>query len=236
MHLCALGNEQVGNGVADGDPPSTAGVERAGGVGGHELEIDLPALQRVVLPVGVAGGHDLAQHVVEPRRRQEEVEEARAGDVDALQVRRRRRLEVGLDPVSDLTGRELHCLCHLHRDGAGPVTSAAIRIAGLERDTVRRLGKPGRTQRVAQAVAELVTNHEVGQATRSASPLRRSYCPFGRDIRVVVDLALVPSAYPPSELRGAAAAALPASPQEPELATGDQRKWRAGTVSVHPPS
>ncbi|HEY4575524.1 MAG TPA: amino acid adenylation domain-containing protein, partial [Thermoanaerobaculia bacterium] len=44
---------------------------------------------------------------------------------------------------------------HLHRDRASPVTLAAFRIAGLERDTVRRLGKPGRTQRFGQAVAEL---------------------------------------------------------------------------------
>jgi hypothetical protein len=35
-------------------------------------------------------------------------------------------------------------------------------------------------------VAELVTNHEVGQATRSAPPLRRSYFPTRRDIRGVV--------------------------------------------------
>ena len=45
MHVRALGNEQVGNGVADGDPPPTSCVERASGVGGHELEIDPLALQ-----------------------------------------------------------------------------------------------------------------------------------------------------------------------------------------------
>ena len=162
-------------------------MERTGGVGGHELEIDLPTVQRVALPIGVAGGYDLAQYVVEPRRRQKEVEEARAGDIDPLQVRRRLRLERHLDPVGDLARRELRRLRHLHRDGAGPVTLAAIRIAGLERDAVRRLGKPGRTQRVPQAVAELVTNHEVGQATRSASPLRRSYLQPACDIREVVD-------------------------------------------------
>jgi hypothetical protein len=35
-----------------------------------------------------------------------------------------------------------------------------IRIPRLERDAVRRLGEPGRTQRVTQAVTELVTDHE----------------------------------------------------------------------------
>src|SRR4051812_46022560 len=77
-------------------------------------------------------------------------------------MRRRSLLDGGLDPVGDLPGRELRRLRYLHRDRARPVTLAAFRIAGLERDTVRRLGKPGRTQRVPQAVAELLTNHEVG--------------------------------------------------------------------------
>ena len=203
MHVHALGNEQVANGVADGDPPPTAGVERAGGVGGHELEIDLLAVQRLVLPVGVAGGHYLAQDVVQPRRREEEVEEARAGDIDPLQVRRRRILERCLDPVGDLAGRELRRLRHVHRDRARPVTLAAFRIAGLERDAASRLGKPGRSAALRSGCGG------ARHGSRSGS---------GDAQHVAVGAIVLPD---------------PARP--PGTCDGDQRNWRAGTVSFTRP-
>ena len=53
VHLGALRREQVGDRVADRDPAPAAGVERAGRVGRHELQVDAPAGQRVRGPVAV---------------------------------------------------------------------------------------------------------------------------------------------------------------------------------------
>ena len=54
VHDRALGREEVGQRVADRHPAATAGVERAGGVGRHELEVDAQAVERVAVAVGLA--------------------------------------------------------------------------------------------------------------------------------------------------------------------------------------
>ena len=69
--------------VAVGRPPAVAGVERAGGVGGDELDVDRRDPRR-----GRGGRSrrprldDVAEHVVQPGRPQAEVHEAGPGDLD----------------------------------------------------------------------------------------------------------------------------------------------------------
>ena len=55
MHLCALRREQVRDGVAHRDPSPAARVERPGGVGGDELEVDALPGERVGGAVRIAG-------------------------------------------------------------------------------------------------------------------------------------------------------------------------------------
>src|SRR2546423_855374 len=136
MDVRSLGGQQVGDGIPHRNPARAPGVDGPGWVQGHELEVDPATVLRVVLAVGVPRRHDLAQDVVQPRRGQEEVEEAGTGHVDALQVRRRGRLDRRLDLVGDLPGRPPRRLRYLHRDRARPVSLAVVRIAGLERDAV----------------------------------------------------------------------------------------------------
>jgi hypothetical protein len=68
-------------------------------------------------------------------------------------------------------------------------------------------------------VAELVTNHEVSQATRSTSPLRRSYFPLPRDPRVVAGPPWYPRCSRPRSSGARRRRLCRPSPQEPELAT-----------------
>ena len=140
MHLGALGGEQVGDGVTDRDPPPAAGVQRAGRVGRHELEVDAPAGEGVRGPVAVALLHHLAQDVREPRRGEEEVEEARprrsrpGRDGATL-----RRLERGLAsrrrPRGVLPAR---LLGQRQGDRRGPVAVVAL-LGRLQHDAARGL-------------------------------------------------------------------------------------------------
>lgn len=52
-HLGAVGLEHAGHGIADGSPTGAADVNRTGGVGGDELEIQGLAAQMVVAAVFV---------------------------------------------------------------------------------------------------------------------------------------------------------------------------------------
>ena len=63
-HVGALGGQQPAQRVADGRPAGAADVDRAGRVGGDELEVDVLAGQIVGVAVGVAGVDD----VVDDRR------------------------------------------------------------------------------------------------------------------------------------------------------------------------
>ena len=160
MDDSALCHEQVRDGVTDRHPTRAPRMDGPRRVERDELEVDPAPVQRVVPTVGVSRRYHFAKHVMEPGRRQEEIEEPRPGDLDVVEVRRRRRFHGGLDAVGDLARRQLRRLRHLQGDGAGPVSPSVIQIPRLERDPVRRLGEPGRTQRVTQAVTELVTDHE----------------------------------------------------------------------------
>ena len=62
-HLAALGGQQTAQRVADGGPPGAADVDRSGGVGRDELEVNVAPGEQLGVAVGRSGvqhvGHDL---------------------------------------------------------------------------------------------------------------------------------------------------------------------------------
>ena len=87
LHVIARLLQDADQGVAQGRAPAVADVQRAGGVGGHVLHLDLDTLAHVGRAVGLAGiahgGHGLAPE----GRREGEIQESRPGDVDLLDER-----------------------------------------------------------------------------------------------------------------------------------------------------
>jgi hypothetical protein len=83
-HLGAGRGDDPGQGVADRGPSRAAQVDRSGGVGGDELEVDLVPGAAVAATVRGAGLHDGPRQL--PRRAgfEDDVDEAGAGHLDAL--------------------------------------------------------------------------------------------------------------------------------------------------------
>ena len=69
---CPRGFEHPGDRVADGGPAGVAEVQRAGGVGADELEVDAPAGVHVARAVGLAGAHDVGRRRRPGNRRRPE--------------------------------------------------------------------------------------------------------------------------------------------------------------------
>ena len=80
-HLRALAGEDAGEGVADGGPPRTAEVDRPGGVGGDELEVDPRADTGVGAAVVGAGLDDRARELAGAGGVEADVDETGPGDV-----------------------------------------------------------------------------------------------------------------------------------------------------------
>ena len=114
--------QQPRHGVAVGGVAAGADREVARRVGGHEL--DQQALGAAARAVALALGQDRRQRPAEPRRREPQVEEAGAGDVDGVEV-------VGGDARADLrrevARRALHLLGQAQRDGRGVVAVRRVR-------------------------------------------------------------------------------------------------------------
>ena len=86
--------EEPGERVAVRREPAVADVERPGRVRGHELDHHPLAVAEVGLGVAVdARLDDVAEHLVEPRVTQAEVDESGARDLDGLDVRELRRVK-----------------------------------------------------------------------------------------------------------------------------------------------
>ena len=96
---------------------------------------------------------------MEPRWAQEEVEKARSRNFHAIEVRGRRVVEVLGEALGDLPGRDSCGTGQLHGDRARPLPLPLVRITRRERDAIRRLGEPGRCERVAERIVQLVANH-----------------------------------------------------------------------------
>jgi hypothetical protein len=122
--LRAAGLEQPGQGVAHSRPPDSPDVHGAGRVRRDELEVDLLAGERVVVPVLRPGGHDRAGELALGRRIERDVEEARAGD---LRIRNARACgELSGDPGREVTRGYAHPLGYLKRDIRGIVAVLGI--------------------------------------------------------------------------------------------------------------
>ena len=144
--------------VAEGGPAPPARVDRPGGVGRHELDVDPPATPEVEARVAVlAAGDHVDEDVVEPRLPKVEVHEPGSGDLNALDVVRRR----GVQPLDEVAGQlAWHSTVGLgrrHGHVGGPV--AVLPPTGpLEVDLRRRLdarvGQGG-----AQGGGEGVSDH-----------------------------------------------------------------------------
>src|SRR5690606_16183944 len=109
-------------GVAVGRPPAPAGVERAGGVGRHELAGRGAAAAEVEPGEAVRPRlDDVDEDVVQPRLPQVEVHEARAGDLHPLDVGGRGLLQVGDEVGGQLAGDAAVGLGGGEGDVGGPV-------------------------------------------------------------------------------------------------------------------
>ena len=159
MHDRALGREQVGERVAHGHPTATAGVQRAGGVGGHELEVDAQAVERVAVAVRLALRHDREQDLVQPARGEAEVEEAGARDLDPLEVRGPGPLELVGELGGDLPRRQAERLGQLEGDVGGEV-AVSRSPSGTSARCHRGRGEAARVERGVDCGGELVTDHE----------------------------------------------------------------------------
>ena len=86
-HRGTAGGEDPAEGVTDGRPAGAAEVDRAGGVGGDELKVDLLPVEVRAGAVGVTGGEDVGDQLGLGIRGEADVQEAGPGDaglVDAV--------------------------------------------------------------------------------------------------------------------------------------------------------
>ena len=129
-HTRALRFEQATHRVTERSLAAMANVQRAGRVGRDEL--NQHARRMVMAPAAErsAGGEHLGDHRLLRRRRQRQIDEARPGDIDALDPTLNRRLALqGLDQRgSQLARIALVRLGELHRRGA-----CEIAMGGLAR-------------------------------------------------------------------------------------------------------
>src|SRR5690606_11654863 len=139
-HVRAARLEDARERVADGRPADAADVDRARGVGGDELEVDLLAGLRVAATVRGARLDDRARELARGGGVERDVEEAGAGDVHGLDARRRGEA-VG-EVLGERARRRARLLRELQRDVRGPV--AVLPLAGSLH--VDALGDRGRVQ------------------------------------------------------------------------------------------
>ena len=82
--LCTLGGEDAAERIANGGPAGVAEVQRAGGVGRDELEVDPGADHRGAVAVPVAVGQHGRDHRTSGRGGEPHVEEAGPGHLDGV--------------------------------------------------------------------------------------------------------------------------------------------------------
>ena len=158
MHLGALRREQVRDRVAHRDPAATPGMERSGGVGRHELEVHERAGQRGGGPVAIAVGDDRSQHVVEPGRREIQVDEAGLRRLGAREVRHAGAVERARDALRELEGIAVHDFRQCERHGCRPVAAVAL-TRRFENDPARRLRELEFREHSTNGVGEIVADH-----------------------------------------------------------------------------
>ena len=158
MHLGALRREQVGERVADRDPAPAAGMQRAGGIRRDELEVHALTGENVATSVPRAVGNHRGQRLVEPRRLEIEVQEARPGDLDPVEVGWRRGFERAHELGRRVPWRDARGLGHLEGDVRHPVAVLAL-LRRLDHNTACRLVEAGFGERSAHGEEDVVANH-----------------------------------------------------------------------------
>ena len=126
--------------VAVGSVAAAGGDQRPGRVGRHELDQD-PL--RGIGPAGaepLAGAEHRPQRPPQPGVGHEQVQEARARHLPAVEVLAQRRLELGSDPLGDLAGRRAQHGRQQHRC-VGRVVTLVVALGALDPHLRRR--RPG---------------------------------------------------------------------------------------------
>ncbi len=131
-------SENPAEGVSDRRPTGVAEVQRPGRVGRDELEVHPLAVQGVGVSVLGAGLDDRASELTLGRGVEGDVEEARAGDVDAGNPGQLR--EPGRDQLRDVARRSPSRLRELKRD-VGRVIAVLLVLRALDNDGLRRLDR-----------------------------------------------------------------------------------------------
>mmetsp|Transcript_20389 Transcript_20389/g.78156 ORF Transcript_20389/g.78156 Transcript_20389/m.78156 type:complete len:636 (-) Transcript_20389:435-2342(-) len=125
--LVALGLEQRAQRIAERRLARMAHMQRAGGVGRHELHHHMLAGRRALAEMG-AGGQHLGHHRLLGGRLEADVDEARAGDLERLHplLDRRLGLQRGDQPRGQFTRVGLERLGQLHRGRAGEIAMGGL--------------------------------------------------------------------------------------------------------------
>jgi hypothetical protein len=162
-HAGAAAAQQARERVADGGRAGVDDDERPRRVRGHELQAHALAGEIRAAAVAGPGREHLAQRGGDPLGREEDVEEAGAGDLQPRHLGRRR--EVLDDRLRDLARRAPGRLRVRHRDVA-----RVVAVLGLPRhlpDALRRRRQPGRGERALHSVGETFRQgHRIENAAR----------------------------------------------------------------------
>jgi len=161
--LCAAGGENAAERIADGGPPGTSEVDRAGRVGGDELQVDPLTGVVVTGAVGVTGGEDVGDEASLCVRGEADVDETGAGDgrfIDAVSGGER----LG-EPGAQVAGVGAGLLRGLQRDIGRVVT--VLRIARSLDDRLVR--DDGGVEAVVGEHGARSTGDEDGKISRSHS-------------------------------------------------------------------
>ncbi len=172
MHEVSAPLEDATQRITERSPSPATGMQRTGGVGRDELDVDPPAGAEIEAGIALLAGRDhVEEHVVEPRVVEVEVDEAGASHLGPLDVRRRG----GVQPFDELRGQLARhspvALGRRHGHVGRPV--AVLSPTGpLEVDRLGRLdARIGEGS--AQDGGERVADHE-GAFYRASSALTRS--------------------------------------------------------------
>ena len=136
LHRKTAECEDIGHAVTHGRPPAVAHMQRAGGVGTHELHLDLAAAAEIRFPVAGVGSMNVVQHRKPGPGADEEINEAGTGDLglfeQVIAV-----FNIGDDGFGDLSRGHLLLGCS-HQGEIGGQIAVGFRL-GLVDDDGRKI-------------------------------------------------------------------------------------------------
>jgi hypothetical protein len=156
-HLVAGKGQQRAQAGAVGGAAAMADMQRAGGIGGNEFDLQAAGHASVLRRAAT----EIIARRPAPRppprcapRRQREIDEAGAGDLDLRDKRRGRQL--AHHALGDLARIGLQFARQLHPQVAGEITVAGL-LGALENDVGKPLGGGDAGKRGAQQAGEMLT-------------------------------------------------------------------------------